>query len=287
MKEPASTKGERIRGFFEIEADVLYRRFRVLQTLLPNETTQGAAHRGEEGRHIEALLRDFLNRHLPSDLRAVSGFIVRPATKTGASDYERVESETDSHSAQLDVIVYDLAHYPVYEHFEEFGVFPPEGVIAVISVKKTLRKPDVAKEIRALAHAAELCRCPGQRGPHLGLFAFQSPATNLSADSVFESARHELGNRAFDSMLNEITVLDRYVIFKLRPDHSPSRTARYVNIDCTAKMHISLQRLIQSILSVYYDPSRGKTRERPGFVSFEKGTFRNAPVLGDVPTSGQ
>jgi hypothetical protein len=101
----SKAKGLRVRQFFELEANSLLERLRVLETLLPNPTSKGSAHYGEEGRYIESLLRDFLNRHMPSGLRAVSGFILSPSTKTGAQDLERVENFDDRHSRQLDIIV--------------------------------------------------------------------------------------------------------------------------------------------------------------------------------------
>lgn len=130
-------KGLRVRKFFDIEAKELMERYRVIETLLPNANVKGAYHRGEEGRHIESLLRSFLNLHLPSNLKAMSGFILSPSTKTGIDDHYRVENKFDQHSRQLDIIVYDIANYPIYERFEEFCIVPPEGVVSIISVKKT------------------------------------------------------------------------------------------------------------------------------------------------------
>src|SRR5262245_14818361 len=113
-------KGLRVRNFFELEARTLEENYKVIETLLPNPKTKGAAHRAEEGRFIESLIRSFLNRHLPANLRAVSGFILCPSTKTGISNVKRVQHFDDRHSTQLDVIVYDFDSYPVYERFEEF-----------------------------------------------------------------------------------------------------------------------------------------------------------------------
>ena len=76
-------KGLRVREFSQIEAHTLQARYRTIETLLPNAKTRGAAHRGEEGRYIESLLRSFLNKHLPDNLRAVSGLCVEPALTLG------------------------------------------------------------------------------------------------------------------------------------------------------------------------------------------------------------
>ena len=65
----------------------------------------------------------------------LTGFILRPAVKTGTSNKSR-KSETDQHSTQLDIIVYDSHHYPIFQRFGDNVIVPPEGVIAIISVKK-------------------------------------------------------------------------------------------------------------------------------------------------------
>lgn len=291
MTGPTAQKGHRIRQFFEAEAQALLRRFRVIETLIPAPSGRGSGHRGEEGRHIETLLRDFLNRHLPSDIRALSGFILRPATKTGSDDLQRVETSDDEHSSQLDIIVYDLARFPVYERFEEFVVAPPEGVVGIISVKKTLRLRDLEGELKSLERAARLCQQEGARPPYLGLFAFagedQSP--EKLGEDIFKRIEAHSAQKPFDTMVNEVTVFDKLVVFKFSQRDSPRGLARFVRIDCLDKtshdiaLNIPLQRMLQSILGVYYDTARGATVERPGFVSFHKGQFRDAPVLGNVP----
>jgi hypothetical protein len=277
------SKGNRIREFFEIEAEVLRRRFQVIQTLLPSAHHRGASHSGEEGRYVETLLRDFLNRHLPSDLRALTGFIVRPATKTGADDLTRVLTESDGHSEQLDIIIYDVAHYPVYERVEEFCVVPPEGVVGIISVKKTLRLRDIEPEVAALQRAVTLCTSQHCRAPFTCLFAFQADKKSSSAGAVFRRCGSVFKDKPYDLMVNEISVMDQFVIFRFRREDSPVGTVRYVAVDCRENAHIAVQRLLQSIMSVYYDPSRGGMRSRPGFVSFKKGTFAEASILADVP----
>lgn len=274
-------KGKRIRNFFEIEADAMHRKYLVIEKLLPSEKNEGAAHSGEEGRYIESLIRDFLNRHLPNDLRAMSGFILRPSTKTGQDDLNRVNNEKDQHSRQLDIIVYDSARFPIYEHFEEFCIVPPEGVIGIISVKKTLRKRDVVKELESLIEASNLCRVEGKRRPYIGLFAFQAEK-GLDADKCFDRIRAAIQNIEYDNMINEITVMDKFLIFKFRKGDSPKGTAKYVKINCKGKRHIAIQRILQSILGIFYTNSLNGKIKRPGFVSFEKGTFGDAEELGCI-----
>lgn len=280
----ASQKGLRVRNFFEIEAKALLDRYKVIETLLPHPKTKGAAHRGEEGRFIEALLRAFLNKHLPANLQAVSGFILCPSTKTGVQDLTRVNEYEDRHSSQLDIIVYDADSYPVFERFEEFCIVPPEGVVGIISVKKTLYDVDIKSEVEALRVAAELCRESGRRGPFTSIFAFsakESSDEKLNA-KIFSAIREVHSNGSFDPMINEVSVLARTCVFKNRSNNVPGNQARYVAVDCIKEGHIPLQRLLQSLLSVYYDVTRVEGKTRPGFVSFRQNTFRESPELGLV-----
>ena len=282
-------KGQRVRSFFEIEARTLQDRFRVIETLLPNPHTRGSAHRGEEGRFIESLLRAFLNKHLPGNLQAVSGFVLCPATKVGASNNERVRENRDRHSTQVDIVVYDFDSFPVYERFEEFCIVPPEGVVGLISVKKRLYLRDLEGELIALRNAARLCAHRSRRGPFTALIGFSADENdrNRLNGKIFEGLKKtytEIGD--FDTMVNEVSVMAQTCAFKVRSSDSPPNKARYVGVDCSLEIHIPLQRIIQSLLSVYYDKSRGSTRERPGFVSFQRSTFRLSPTLGDIEYRG-
>jgi hypothetical protein len=283
-------KGLRVRRFFEFEAASIYEKVKIIETLLPSERGAGASHKGEEGRYLEALVRDFLNRHLPDGIKAVSGFIVLPATKTGSYNLARVDRTMDRHSRQLDIIVFDFANYPVYERSEEFCIVPPEGVVGILSIKKTLRARDVKNELTSLREASQICNDAFKlsdeivRGPFVGLFAFSAERRGRAATaaSLFRHISDDIEGLPFDLMINEISVFGQYLIFKFRSADSPPGKARYVDVSCTDQRHISLQRMLNSILSVYYDPTRRARSQRPGFVSFNRGTFGEAPVLGDV-----
>ena len=182
-------QGQRIREFFNQKAIALQSQYEVIEKLIPASSSKGSAHKPEEGRYVESLIRSFLNSVLPKELKAFSGFILRPSTKTGKNDLSRKQhNDADEHSNQLDIIVYDVAHYPIYESFEEFAILPPEGVIAIFSVKKRLYLNDIKNELIALNKAINLCRgcsvlghkyCLDtekviQRAPTTGLIAFTS-----------------------------------------------------------------------------------------------------------------
>lgn len=280
-------KGTRIRQYFDIEALVLLKRFKIFETLLPAGTRKGSSHSPEEGRFAESLLRDFLARHLPEELKVFSGFILKPWTKIGKRNLSRLALDEDEQSTQIDIIVYDSAHFPIFERFQEFAIVPPEGVVGIISVKKSLRIGSLKNELKALEHAAKLCFNADQRGPHLGIFAFTSAEnqTDMGA-AIYRQLSKHLKNTHFNFAVNEVSVLDKGLIFKYRPEDSTSNTAKYVymdTVDIENRGHIVVQRLIQSIMSVYYDRNKSGYDQRPGFVSFEKGTFANGTHKGDLP----
>ncbi|MFA7546314.1 MAG: DUF6602 domain-containing protein [Candidatus Cloacimonadaceae bacterium] len=299
--------GKRIREFFNHKANVLQNQYEIIEKLLPAPRGQkGAAHKAEEGRYVESLIRSFLNSVLPKELRAFSGFILRPSTKTGKSDIGRkIRNEADEHSSQLDIIVYDVAHYPVYESFEEFAILPPEGVVAIFSVKKRLYLDDINNELIALNKAINLCRgCSGvrhnytsetkhliQRAPITGIIAF-----TLSRKSNLVSITNGINKRIaknyssqlypFDMLVNQINVLDTLCVFKTRPkpDTEDVREAKYIYYNYNQQLHNGLQFLLTGILSSYYDPTRSNIY-RPGYTCFEPsrkhdGEFNPINVLG-------
>lgn len=285
-----STKGERVRMFFDTEANMLYEQYKNIEKLIPARNRKGSTNPGEEGRYIESLLRGFLNTHLPHQIRAYSGFILRPATKTGYGNYGRVapDNAKDMHSSQLDIIVYNSAQFPIYHRFEEFVIVPPEGVVGIVSVKKTLRISSIKSELRKLENAARLCHDGRSRGPYLGLFAFTCEDTNNNTKigkDIFQRIEECSCNKLFECAINEVSILDRLVVYKYSRHDAPNNKAKYVRIDCKGSncnkpaSHVPIQRLIQSILAVFHHPSR-LNPERPGFVSFEKGIFGDAPELG-------
>lgn len=63
--------------------------YRQFQIFIPSDGRNGAAHNGEDGRYVENLIREYLKRYLPKDLEVLTGFILRPAVKTGLRNKNR------------------------------------------------------------------------------------------------------------------------------------------------------------------------------------------------------
>lgn len=198
-------------------------------------------------------------------MEALSGFILRPATKVGRNDRSRRTSEKDEHSNQLDIIVYDTRNYPIYERFEEFVIVPPEDVVAIVSVKKNLYERQPVNEMKALGRAALLCRVRNSkdeplRGPATAIVAFGNKVRvekpfSEQVRAVYGLLEANHSGFYFDQSLGSIICLDSYTIFKKRPNDELSfdGKATYVAFDHSkeAEYHFGLQFLLTGILAAY------------------------------------
>ena len=269
--------GTRIQELFKQEVDAMLDVYKNFEILIPASYGAGADHKGEDGRFVENLIRSFLVKHLPKELEVLTGFIVRPAVKTGKSNRSR-KKEADQHSTQLDIIVYNSAQYPVYLRSEETVIVPPEGVISIISVKKTLRDSCISSEILALKNASKLCRCENLRSPYLALVSMNSEINKSEIDTydwIFNSMKNvydQDDDLNFNDLIGYVGVFSKWSIFKARPTSENPYEAKYLllNHKQDEETHLGLQFLLTGILSVYYDKSRTHI-SRPGFTAFPSG----------------
>ncbi len=281
---------ERIKKYWSREMDALLETYEQFQTLLPSEKDCGAAHRGEDGRYVEHLVREYLRRYLPKDLEVLTGFILRPAVLCGKNNRSRKKDEHQI-SGQLDIIVYDTAHYPVYQRFGESIIALPEGVAAIFSVKKYLRPEYIEPEAESILHAARLC--PHKLGN--GKMA-KSPFTALISikDKYGEQnqiplTKEEKGKKTYeklsmvyqkreklcyDEMLDFVGSLTEWGLYK---DYfGGKKEAKYLFFEYDAeKRSFGFQLMIQKILDVYYQ-NTSNLIVRPGFVDNRKEQFHKS-----------
>ena len=272
--------GQRLQVFWNQEVKSLLAVYRQFETLLPNPKTAGAEHRGEDGRYVETLVRSYLQKYLPKDLEVLTGFILRPAVKLGDNDRSR-SAEQDIHTTQLDIIVYDSGTYPVFQRMVDTVIVPPEGVIAVLSIKKTLRDAEISAECSALLEASKACRCDEKilearrRGPFLALVATDSDLADKQEPKekkLFEKLETLYGtNSVFDDMIGFIGDISAWHVFKTRPPPkvTPKNSfAKYMYVELDDhELHQGFQFILSGILSVYYDKTREGVK-RPGYTAF-------------------
>ncbi|MBR4995793.1 MAG: hypothetical protein IKY82_07000 [Alistipes sp.] len=266
--------GSRVQKLFKQEVESMLKVYKNFETLIPSYRGLGAGHKGEDGRFVENLIRSLLIRFLPNELEVVTGFIMRPAVKIGGVNRER-KDESDKHSSQLDIIVYNSAQYPIYLRSNDTVIVPPEGVIAIISVKKTLNDADIKHELNALKQASKLCRCKNLRSPFLALVSMNNKIAKRKVDTFdwifreMKSIYEKDKDLSFDDIIGYIGTLNHWSIFKSTPSPNSPQNARFVqfNHNHRTENHLGLQFLLTGILSVYYDPSRTNI-SRPGFTAF-------------------
>ncbi|MCM1221639.1 MAG: hypothetical protein NC548_44890 [Lachnospiraceae bacterium] len=288
--EGKKVDGHRIQQYWSHDMEAMLETYRQFEILIPAKGKRGAAHCGEDGRYVETLIREYLKRYLPKDLEVLTGFIMRPAVKTGLNNKTRKE-EKDDNSTQLDILVYDSAKYPIFQRFGDSAIVPPEGVVGVISVKKKLKDTDIESEVTALKNVSKLCRCNNDeheaiRGPFLALAAMESfkkeePSTE---EWIFEKlSKVYTKEEHFDDLIGYIGSLNQWSIFKKRPRNERNAEYLYFNHK-KEELHLGFQFMLTGILSVYYDKSRNNI-SRPGFTAFPSRRACNRK-LGDIVVKG-
>lgn len=290
--------GKRLQDYWSQEVDALIATYRQFETLIPSQEHQGAAHHGEDGRFVEELLREYFSKYLPKGLEIFTGFILRPAVKTGTTGKER-KYDLDKHSSQLDIIVYDSERYPVFQKFGNSAIVPPEGVVAIVSVKKHLNDGDIVKECQALWHASKLCKTQYSnnqddkvRGPYLALVTIESKIDKKRVENldwifnkIVEAYRCD-DKPTFDELIGYIGSLSEWSLFKRRPSGKNVTKAKFISlVHAEGESHLGLQFILTGILSVFYDESRRNIR-RPGFTAFPSGRAIEK-YLGEIGCNGE
>ena len=270
--------GTIVQKFFISEVSALLDTYKQFETLIPvrKEGQEGSYHKAEDGRFVENLVRSLLSKHLPKELEALTGFILRPAVKTGKNNVSR-DNEKDISSTQLDIIVYDTAHYPVYLRYDDTAIVPPEGVVAIISIKKKLSTTDVKNELVALREASKLCFVEGRRKPFLAIISMDTSIATPSPDSCVKGSiidAYQNDETSFDDTVGLIGVINKWSIFKPRPQKTKPKKVEYKCFINTTEedKHFCLQFLISGILSVFYSPARSLSR--PGYTGFSATSVR-------------
>jgi hypothetical protein len=155
-------------------------------------------HAGARGAEGEAIVRGFLNSHLPKRFAAGCGFII---------------DRQDRVSRQTDVVVYDAHNCPIYLASDTAAIFPNDNVAAVVEVKSRLDKEKLFSAAENIAAAKALVKtrdsgAPGyMQGSTLGcVFAFECEllTEKMLRHYVDTIAKHGIGRH-----IDVIVVLDR------------------------------------------------------------------------------
>ena len=262
--------GERLREYWSAEMRGMLDSYRQFERLIPAKSGKGADHPAEDGRYVESILKETLKKFLPSKVEVLNGFILRAGVKSSFSGKGR-KNDKDIHSSQLDLIIYDSTNYPVYQRFGDTAVVIPEGVIGIISVKKTLRRKEIMHEIKMLKEAGSLCGFKGRKGPFLALVGMEDDIgkkLETCFSTILQSVEGVFRDRpiCYDEMPKFIGNLRKWTVHKVnRKDIHSAEYQMYIhNKD---EEYIGLQYLLKGIMNTYYSEERGNGKQ-PGFVCF-------------------
>ena len=160
---------------------------------------------------------------------------------------------------------------PVYQRFGDTAVVPPEGVIAVISVKKSLYKSDLVHEFTALKNVAEICAQRDRKGPFIALVGMDdkiSSDSEKSFDKVIDAIKESQDDKciSYDELPGFAGALKSWSIHKThRKGKDQADYLLYEHKE--GEEHLGMQFLLKGILDVYYSKGRGHGKE-PGMFSF-------------------
>ncbi len=154
--------------------------------------------------------------------------------------------------------------------------------MGVISVKKTLRKGEIAGEIEALKRTAELCSLKERKGPFLALVGMKDELGKkymTRAGLIERKISNAFGQKpvCYEALPCFIGNLSEWTIHKCHKPGKGTRDKRnneraefqmYIHRD--KEEHLGLQFLLKGILDVYYSRERNHGKQ-PGFFSFPKG----------------
>lgn len=149
-------------------------------------------HNPTTGALAEAVLRQFLQEHLPGGVSVEQGFII---------------SSDGMLTKQCDILIYDSQRYAPFYRAGEIVVIPAEAVVALIEVKTSINKQGFTEVIKYF----QSFEAVGRQFPTY-LFMFNAPQLQ-TIDSWFHSYPHPGRHKEFDHdtfhfLPDEITGLD-------------------------------------------------------------------------------
>ena len=201
------------------------------------ENLRQITHRESKGRAREIVMKHFLKNYLPPALGIESGEIV---------------SSNGGVSKQMDIVIFDKLHCPIFIREDEVHIFPIESVYAVIEVKshlnsselkdciekiksvKELSKEAYVKQEGAIIHTTNLYGKEFEYFPTLGfVFAFDSIKIDLlrqKLDELNSEKKIELEHK-----VDSICVLNKGIITNRTKDgkinHTPEPESKLGSIE--------------------------------------------------------
>lgn len=146
----------------------------------------GSSHWGEDGRHKEVFLMNFLKRILPNYCEVGTGFL----------------KEGENISTQIDIIIYDPS-FPNYYIENDFVIVQPKSVLGIIEVKSNPRNREIGE---AIAKANKIGEFIQDNSIFNGLFIYGEEINN--GDDFSKSLTKPTRKSLFKESLQEALVIN-------------------------------------------------------------------------------
>lgn len=169
------------------------------QLLLEFQKTSEIQHSGGKGDNREDAFRGFLKTHLPTRYAVGRGEIV---------------SHFNDVSPEMDVVIYDPIHCPLFLKSDSHSIFPTESVYGAINMKSHLDSGELKEAYSNISSfKKQLIKGSFYKSPQSGFKSGMSeviPVTGVVAYSA---------NRSVDAIQNQVKFLDSELDdLSLRPD---------------------------------------------------------------------
>lgn len=195
-------------------------------------------HPGEFGNYREKIVKELLQRFLPSRLAIGTGFII-------TSDNE--------HSTQCDLIIYDKEHTPIIENSDQ-RFFPIECVAGVVEVKSKLNKAQLKEALIKLSVIKKL-----REQIHTNVFVYKE----LSKQTDFNAKRNPYDQLATFVICEEIDMdVHKEIDTFFKETYSGTDKSAYHNMILS----------IKNGLFLYYFQKEKKSIYLP-YIEYEKPNF--------------
>lgn len=273
-----------LRSSFDAQLASLQQASTTFRRLLPHPDSAALlGHPGEDGRWTESLLAEFLRANLPSTLEVSTGFVV--------------DTRNAKRSYQVDILIHDPTLFPPLFRYGDAVIVAPDGVLAAISVKFTLRPSLVEHEISELARIGRLCDARGREGPYLALIGYVAPFRDVTAKDkrssteLYRAYARSIG-RAYrkaytdpvfarpgisaNELVSSVLTVDGFLLkaraFTKQAAHSPGAPRRKVDLMWTGTGQDRYQLAAEMLVGV-----TRRLHKRRGFQS---------SILPQVPSAG-
>ena len=180
----------------------------------------GNSHWGEEGRHKETVLINYLKRVLPNNVSVGTGFV-----KNGTQV-----------SKQIDIIIYDTT-YPMLFSEGDFVIVIPESVLGIIEVKSNIWTKENLKEYISTANSNAHIICGDkERALFNGIFSYEGTLKSNAlvrgieeldySDIIRKQHFNQVQSNKLLNCVNHI-VYSNKILIKLCPSHTDTQNTYY------------------------------------------------------------